>query len=214
MNISDSLNPLSKPNVAIGDRYCRLLVLDLIKDSKNPKAKCICDCGNLITPQRGALKNGRAKSCGCLRVELLAAHSSSVKLTEAERKKRKHASTAKWQKENKEKYRQINNKATRKFYKNNPLKAKENCQKRRARQLNAGGVVTKNIEKLLVQRQKWKCACCKTKLTNKWHLDHIYPLFQGGRHEDKNLQILCVFCNLSKGSTDPIKFMQKNGYLL
>ncbi len=58
-----------KFNVSVGQRFCRLLVLELIQDRKNPKAMCICDCGVVVTPQRGALKNGRAKSCGCLRAE-------------------------------------------------------------------------------------------------------------------------------------------------
>lgn len=57
-------------SVKIGDRFVRLLVVGLIKDQKNPKARCLCDCGNEVTPQRGALANGRAKSCGCLRVDL------------------------------------------------------------------------------------------------------------------------------------------------
>lgn len=57
--------------VSVGDRFCRLVVVDLISDRKNPKAKCICDCGNVCYPQRGSLKNGRAKSCGCKKMESL-----------------------------------------------------------------------------------------------------------------------------------------------
>lgn len=63
--------------VKIGDRFDRLLVVGLIKDRKNPKARCVCDCGKEITPQRGALTNGRAKSCGCLRVELFVERNTS-----------------------------------------------------------------------------------------------------------------------------------------
>lgn len=55
-----------------GDVFCRLTVLRLISDPKNPKAECRCTCGAVVTPQRGALRNGRAKSCGCLRKEALA----------------------------------------------------------------------------------------------------------------------------------------------
>lgn len=55
--------------VNVGDRYGRLTVLSLIKDPKNPKAECKCDCGNVCFPQRGALKFGRATSCGCKRAE-------------------------------------------------------------------------------------------------------------------------------------------------
>jgi hypothetical protein len=52
-----------------GDVFHRLTVLQLIPDGKNPKAKCLCTCGSVVTPQCGSLKNGRAKSCGCLRKE-------------------------------------------------------------------------------------------------------------------------------------------------
>lgn len=54
-----------------GDVYGRLTVVRLISDGKNPKAECLCACGSSVTPQRGALRNGRAKSCGCHRREQL-----------------------------------------------------------------------------------------------------------------------------------------------
>ena len=55
--------------VAVGDKYGRLLVEELIPDRKNPKARCLCDCGKTCFPQRGALKNNRATSCGCRKTE-------------------------------------------------------------------------------------------------------------------------------------------------
>jgi hypothetical protein len=55
--------------VNVGDKYCKLTVVSLIKDKKNPKAKCLCECGNFCFPQRGALKNGRATSCGCKKAD-------------------------------------------------------------------------------------------------------------------------------------------------
>lgn len=69
--------------IEIGNKFNRLLVLELIKDSKNPKAKCLCDCGNICYPQRGALNNGRATSCGCHRREQLvkAAKTHGMSLT-------------------------------------------------------------------------------------------------------------------------------------
>lgn len=63
----------SRMKVQVGMRFERLQVIGLIPDSKNPKAICVCDCGAQITPQRGALINGRAKSCGCLRREKMLA---------------------------------------------------------------------------------------------------------------------------------------------
>lgn len=55
----------------VGTMFGRLTVLRLIPDKKNPKAECRCECGVIVTPQRGSLKNGRAQSCGCLRREKL-----------------------------------------------------------------------------------------------------------------------------------------------
>lgn len=53
----------------LGERYHRLLVTKLIPDSKNPKAECLCDCGKVVIAQRGSLKNGKTKSCGCKKIE-------------------------------------------------------------------------------------------------------------------------------------------------
>lgn len=55
--------------VAVGDVYGRLTVMELVPNKKNPLAKCICTCGKTTLTQRGALKFGRAKSCGCLGLE-------------------------------------------------------------------------------------------------------------------------------------------------
>lgn len=55
--------------IKVGQVFHRLTVLRLIYERKNPKAECVCNCGKVITPQRGSLLNGRAKSCGCLRAE-------------------------------------------------------------------------------------------------------------------------------------------------
>jgi hypothetical protein len=57
----------------IGDVFGRFTVLGLISDRKNPKALCKCECGQISTPQRGSLRNGRAQSCGCLKREKLLA---------------------------------------------------------------------------------------------------------------------------------------------
>ena len=32
------------------------------------------------------------------------------------------------------------------------------------------------------------------------HIDHILPLSRGGENVDDNAQLLCPYCNLSKGS--------------
>lgn len=63
---------MSKPKFrpcAVGDRYGRLRVVELIAMPKNPRARCLCDCGQEVTRQRGALVRGVATSCGCVMKE-------------------------------------------------------------------------------------------------------------------------------------------------
>jgi hypothetical protein len=60
-----------------GDIFSKLTVLYLIRDRKNPKAACACECGKIIYPQRGALVNGKAKSCGCYRFLILTTHAKT-----------------------------------------------------------------------------------------------------------------------------------------
>lgn len=53
-----------------GQRFGRLTVLERAEKRKNGMAFwiCLCDCGNTTQPIRTAdLKNGKTKSCGCLR---------------------------------------------------------------------------------------------------------------------------------------------------
>lgn len=209
-----------KAIMKVGEVFHRLTVVELVKDRKNPMAICRCDCGNTIKTQRGSLRNGRAKSCGCARKEAFAAHiekSKALKITDAERRKRKQESFKKWlsNPDNYAKYRERNRLATRKHHANNPHKARENCRNRRARLLQKMGHVSKGIEQILFARQAGRCACCRVRLDKvNHHLDHIEPLAGDGKHEDSNLQLLCDKCNLSKGAKDPIEFMQSRGYLL
>lgn len=59
--------------VQVGNRYGRLVVVSLIPDRKNPAALCRCDCGGTSHTQRGALKSGKAQSCGCIKADFLRA---------------------------------------------------------------------------------------------------------------------------------------------
>jgi len=86
--------------------------------------------------------------------------------------------------------------------------------KRRALLLGTGGRISSGIAERLGKIQKWRCAACWECLSDGYHLDHIFPLVLGGRHEDSNLQLLCPSCNLSKGSRHPVDFMRSRGFLL
>lgn len=204
-----------KAVMTVGSRFHRLVVVELIKDRKNPKAVCLCDCGETITTQRGGLKNGHTKSCGCHRKESLSAYVDSIKLTSEQKREKNRIRAKKWADNNRTRYREIQNASNRRYYKKNPDLARQNCQNRRARLMDRMGKVTNGIHAILFNRQNGKCACCRKSLDEHGqHLDHIIPLVAGGMHEDGNLQLLCKKCNLSKGRKDPVEFMQSRGFLL
>ena len=230
--------------VKVGDIYHRLTVLELVPDRKNPKAICICICGNKTLTQRGALKSGKAKSCGCLKMELLKKHVEKIKGTgksKDEKLKICRKKSREWALKNPEKIKEIRTR----YYKNNHEKLKNyreqnkenkkaydkeyrkknkeklapirrlNDHNRRVREINLKGKISKNIVERLMTIQKAKCAICRCDLKVSGNeLDHIQPLAKGGIHDDSNFQLLCPFCNRSKGAKDPIEYMQSKGFLL
>lgn len=96
----------------------------------------------------------------------------------------------------------------------NPSRVREYASTRRAHMRGTGGRLQKGTVKMLLEKQKMKCACCKTSIKNGYHVDHIIPLAKGGSHQARNIQLLCPNCNLSKGAKHPIDFMQERGMLL
>jgi 5-methylcytosine-specific restriction endonuclease McrA len=125
----------------------------------------------------------------------------------------KEASIAKslaWQRANKDK-RKI---SCAKYSAANPDQARATKARRKARQNEAGGAISKADIKSLLVSQKWLCVACRTKLDKSYEADHIVPLARGGSSDKSNMQILCMPCNRSKGAKDPIAFMQGRGFLL
>jgi len=97
----------------------------------------------------------------------------------------------------------------------NPDKMRVLKSTQRARKRNATGIVSRDIVAKLMTLQRGQCAVCRCDLRKeKTHLDHIEPLALGGAHDDKNMQLLCKPCNLSKHAKPPIEFMQSRGFLL
>lgn len=98
----------------------------------------------------------------------------------------------------------------------NPERCKVNSQISRIRRKNLdveGSHTPEDIKRILKQ-QKRRCAYCKTKLGEKYHVDHITPLSKGGTNFAKNLQITCARCNLEKYARDPIVHARMLGMLL
>lgn len=53
-------------NIEEGTRFGRLtVVLPFLPNGDNPKSLLLCDCGGVVSRQRGNLVSGRTVSCGC-----------------------------------------------------------------------------------------------------------------------------------------------------
>lgn len=62
--------------------------------------------------------------------------------------------------------------------------------------------------------QRWRCAICRRSIRKRFQADHVEPVTRGGRHEGRNIQLLCPTCNMRKGAKDPIDYMRSLGKLL
>ena len=69
-----ALEKLSRVRIAPGQVFGRLTVIRETeeRDFKNIVYECRCQCGNIVHVRGSLLKNGRVKSCGCLRDEIRA----------------------------------------------------------------------------------------------------------------------------------------------
>jgi len=105
-------------------------------------------------------------------------------------------------------------KASTKWQRKNPEKSLASAVNYRARKLGADGQHTAQDIKDLYAAQKGRCAYCKVKVGDKYHIDHIQPLSKGGGNGKDNLQICCPTCNQSKNAKDPIDFAQSLGLLI
>ncbi|HLO11332.1 MAG TPA: hypothetical protein VK190_03625 [Pseudoneobacillus sp.] len=56
-----------------GKRYGKLVAIEIDINARSTRTvwKCKCDCGNITYVSLSDLKNGKTKSCGCLRAEFL-----------------------------------------------------------------------------------------------------------------------------------------------
>lgn len=78
--------------------------------------------------------------------------------------------------------------------------AKQNREYRRYSNTlrRASGRITFEEWQKVVLAASGKCQVCGD--TENLHVDHIVPVARGGRTEPGNLQLLCRFCNISKGA--------------
>lgn len=135
-----------------------------------------------------------------------------------------------WQKNNEERFKRVakeyrateagresDAKGSRRWRLKNPDKSLLASKRGRAKRRGAkiGAICKKDLD-LILERQRFKCAACLISIVekSKRHIDHVIPLALRGEHSIRNLQFLCVSCNLSKSSKDPILFMNSRGFLL
>lgn len=66
----------------------------------------------------------------------------------------------------------------------------------------------------IYEKQKGKCAYCKKKVGEKYHIDHILPLNKGGSDDKYNICIACPRCNQTKSDKMPWVFAKQNWMLI
>lgn len=105
-------------------------------------------------------------------------------------------SNIKWLATNLEKARA----STRRWIHAHPEKNLEKVRNRRARKLSNGGKITNQQWEALKAKYNYMCLCCKRREPEiKLTLDHVKPLFLGGKNTIRNSQPLCHSCNSRKG---------------
>lgn len=131
------------------------------------------------------------------------------------------ASVAKWREANKDKIKLWNErnpeshkKAKKKWNSKNKDRVCLYSSNRRAKSKESDSTHTAQDIVDLYSAQKGRCAYCKMKVGNKYHVDHIQPLSKGGGNGKDNLQICCPACNLKKHAKDPIDFAKELGFLI
>ena len=59
---------------------------------------------------------------------------------------------------------------------------------------SVGGLLKRRV----AAQQRWHCLVCAAMLDEYYEVDHIVPLWAGGKNARENLQALCVMCHKRK----------------
>jgi len=99
------------------------------------------------------------------------------------------------------------------YRQNNRERYRSHVRNRRAKLKTNGEHSHKDID-FLWDQQRGRCAYCKCRLDNGYHVDHVIAVSKGGSNGRKNLQLTCQTCNVRKHNKDPVVYAQQNGLLL
>ena len=70
------------------------------------------------------------------------------------------------------------------------------------------------IKRELIKRQAGRCRYCGVAEGSRLQMDHKYPVSRGGGDDGGNLQLLCVACNLRKGTMTDYEFRARYGRVM
>lgn len=173
---------------------------------------------DLKARNREAVRKSRAKRKAEMSPEELEAERAKTRarnrayVLSDEQRQRQRELAKQWYEKNADRKKELR----AKWAESNPDAYRIYAQNRRARKRAQNGAVSLDIVERLMRLQRGACAGCRAVLGARVQaeLDHIVPLAAGGAHDDLNLQLLCRRCNRSKGTKDPVRFMQERGLLL
>lgn len=123
-------------------------------------------------------------------------------------------SCKKWREQNRERKNQLDRQWQALNREKHLIYRRVSEHRRRAAKRSSNGQHTADQINTLAKKQRFLCACCRSRIKNGFHIDHITPLSAGGGNEITNIQLLCPSCNMKKHTKDPVLFMQENGYLI
>lgn len=99
----------------------------------------------------------------------------------------------------------------------NKIKVRSYSSNYRARAKSADGSFTEQDVLRIFAQQKGKCAYyrhCRTKLGDKYHIDHIVALINNGTNFPSNIQLTCPNCNHRKNRRNAEAYSRELGLLL
>lgn len=166
----------------------------------------------------GHIAERMVSNCGCIKCIRISADKYAKKYPQKYRRKRRLYEKA-WYARNPEKRKRRNKLKNLRQKKKNPQKFKDRNRisnsNRRARKRCNGGSHTLSDIKMLLDKQKNKCAFCFVRFEKTgYHIDHFVAIVNGGTNDITNIQLLCPSCNISKAAKDPFVFANENGRLL